>query len=509
MNLDAIQPAKDLFRERAREGNLVPVSLELLADQMTPVSAYSLLRKAARKRGEEANIFLLESVEGGAHLARYSFITLDPEVLISARDHQVRVQYADGRDESWPCQDPLGVLEDMMAAYHPVADPGLPRFTGGAVGYLGYDAVRYFEDLPMPAPDGPNWPELMFGITRKVVVFDHVKHSLILISNAHIQGDAEAAYRQAIDEIQSMLNDLSQPVNASLQAVHSPVRELDLRSNTTEAEYKRMVEKAKEYIRAGDIIQTVLSQRFEAQVDVDPLTVYRVIRSINPSPYMFNLEFGSRCLVGASPEIHVRCEDGRAEVRPIAGTRHRGRDSKEDQALAEELLADPKECAEHIMLVDLGRNDLGRVCEYGSVGVPELMVIERYSHVMHIVSDVTGVLRPDQNAYDLMRATFPAGTLSGAPKIRAMEIISEFEKSRRGAYGGAVGYFGFDGTLDSCITIRTLVLDGKTAYVQAGAGIVADSDPDAEYQETCNKARGMLKALAIARDQDSVSRGDS
>jgi anthranilate synthase component 1 len=317
-----------------------------------------------------------------------------------------------------------------------------------------------------------------------------------------VQDDVEAAYTQSVSELRRMISDLSEPVPVDMYFANAAEADLEVESNTSPEEFRAMVLKAKEYIRSGDIIQTVLSQRFKAHVQVDPLSVYRVIRSINPSPYMFNLEFGGRCMVGASPEIHVRLEDGVAEVRPIAGTRPRGLDAEEDQRLADELLADPKERAEHIMLVDLGRNDLGRVCEYGSVHVPELMVIEKYSHVMHIVSDVVGRIKPDKNAYDLLRATFPAGTLSGAPKIRAMEIISELEPSRRGAYGGAVAYVGFDGTLDSCITIRTLLLDGNEAYVQAGAGIVADSDPESEYLETCNKARGMLKALAIAQNHE-------
>jgi anthranilate synthase component 1 len=502
MNQEYLKPNLRTFTEQAKTGNLIPVCIELMADQLTPVSAYAQLRKGCRERLGKPNIFLLESVEGGERLARYSFIVVEPDVLVSARNHQVKLDYPDGRQEVLESEDPLSVVQDLMKAYSPVTIPRLPRFTGGAIGYLGYDSVRYFEKIDIPTAGEPDWPEMIFAISRKVVVFDHVKHSMLLISNAHVEDDVQAAYDQSVEELNTMIRDLSQPAKSEMYYSNSPESNLSVESNTSPEGFKNMVLKAKEYIRAGDVIQTVISQRFRAQVNVDPLSVYRVIRSINPSPYMFNLEFGGRSLVGASPEIHVRCEDGKAELRPIAGTRPRGMDAEQDQRFADELLADPKERAEHIMLVDLGRNDLGRVCTYGSVHVPELMVIEKYSHVMHIVSDVVGELKPDCNAYDLIRATFPAGTLSGAPKIRAMEIISELEQTRRGAYGGAVAYVGFDGTLDSCITIRTLLLDGNQAYVQAGAGIVADSDPESEYQETCNKARSMLKALGIAQNHE-------
>lgn len=502
MSNEFISPCFEMYSEQAKRGNLIPVYTELLADQLTPVSAYAQLRNGCRARQGKPSVFLLESVEGGEQLARYSFIVVEPDILVSSRNHRVRLNFSDGREETFTSDDPLSVVEDLMKAYVPVTNPDLPRFAGGAIGYLGYDSVRYFEKIEMPKPGEPDWPEMVFAISRKVVVFDHVKHSLLLISNAHVTDDAKAAYDQSVQELDTMIQDLSKPARTEIYFSDFPEADLAVESNTSPETFKNMVLKAKEYIRAGDIIQTVISQRFSAQVSVDPLSVYRVIRSINPSPYMFNLEFGDRCLVGASPEIHVRLEDGKAELRPIAGTRPRGANAEEDQRLADELLADPKERAEHIMLVDLGRNDLGRVCTYGSVHVPELMVIEKYSHVMHIVSDVVGELKPDSNAYELLRATFPAGTLSGAPKIRAMEIISELEQSRRVAYGGAVAYVGFDGTLDSCITIRTLLLDGDTAYVQAGAGIVADSDPDLEYQETCNKARGMLKALGVAQNHD-------
>lgn len=485
----------------ADRGNLIPVSIELLADQLTPVTAYQALRRSALQRNEPPRIFLLESVEGGQHEARYSFIALDPEIMVSSRDGRVKIEHRNGAEEIHEDSDPIEILKTLMSEYQPVTDESLPRFTGGAVGYLGYDAVQYFERIPLRDQEaGLDWPDLMFGITRKVVVFDHVKQSLTLVVNLHCTGDLEEGYRTVCEELQQIADDLSLPTQLTLTPAQvEDVPEVPVHSNMTPDTFKECVRKAKEYIRAGDIIQTVLSQRFEADADIDPLAVYRVIRSLNPSPYMFNLEFGDRCLVGASPEIHVRCEDGIAEVRPIAGTRPRGRNEAEDKALADELLADPKERAEHLMLVDLGRNDLGRVCDYGSVHVPELMVVERYSHVMHIVSDVQGKMKGDCDAFDLMRATFPAGTLSGAPKIRAMEIIAELEPTRRGAYGGAVGYFGFDGTLDSCITIRTLLLDGRKAYVQAGAGIVADSDPDSEFEETKNKARSMLKALALAQ----------
>ena len=340
---------------------------------------------------------------------------------------------------------------------------------------------------------------MVFMVTDALIAFDRVNHSLKIVANAHIDGDPDAAYDKALAQIDELCAALRTPIERVLIDTHCEVEPLEPRSNTTSEEFLDMVKKGKEYIRSGDVIQVVLSQRFEVENQADSLDVYRALRTINPSPYMFCLDMGESAIVGTSPEIHVRCEDRKAEVRPIAGTRPRGKTPEEDQALERELLADPKERAEHIMLVDLGRNDIGRVCDFHSVKVPELMVTEHYSHVMHIVSDVVGTLREGLDEYDAVRATFPAGTVSGAPKIRAMEIIAELEKSKRGPYAGAVGYFNYNGNFDSCITIRTVILDKNKAYVQAGAGVVADSIPEMEYEETRNKARGMMKALALAK----------
>ena len=381
-----------------------------------------------------------------------------------------------------------------------VGDPSLPRFIGGAVGFIGYDMVSQFEPrVPVIPNDEIGNPDMVFMVTDGLIIFDRVNHRLKIVANAHINSDPDAAYDQALAQIDELCEALKAPVERVLIESHDEVEPLIPRSNTTKEEFISMVEKGKEYIRSGDVIQVVLSQRFEVDNEADSLDVYRALRAINPSPYMFCLDMGESAMVGTSPEIHVRCEDKRVEVRPIAGTRPRGKSAEEDQRFERELLADPKERAEHIMLVDLGRNDIGRVCDFNSVCVEDLMVIERYSHVMHIVSDVTGHLSDEHDEYDVMRVTFPAGTVSGAPKIRAMEIIAELEKSKRGPYAGAVGYFNYNGNVDSCITIRTVILDKGKAYIQAGAGIVADSVPLLEYEETQNKARGMMKALALAK----------
>jgi len=489
-------PDKSTFLAKAKHGTLVPVWRELLADQETPVSAYERLRR----HFAGAPTFLLESVEGGEHIARYSFLGGAPRCLFRSFGRRVELEFSDGRREVKEDVDALDVLRDLMAKYQPVPDPALPRFFGGAVGFIGYDAVTQFEPrVPVSKGPGLDWPDMVLGITDTILIFDHTRHTLKVVANVHIEGDAGAAYDAAVGRLDALCKALTVALPHQLLDVNERPAPAAARSNVTPEQFAASVNKAKEYIRAGDIIQVVLSQRFEVDHTGDPLDVYRALRCVNPSPYMYCLEFGDRSVVGSSPEIHVRCEEGKVEVRPIAGTRPRAADPVADQKLADELLADPKERAEHIMLVDLGRNDLGRVCRYGSVRVPELMVIERYSHVMHIVSDVVGDLAAESNVYDLMRATFPAGTVSGAPKIRAMEIISELENTKRGAYAGAVGYFSFDGNLDSCITIRTALLAGGKAYVQAGAGIVADSDPQKEFEETQNKARGMLAALALAR----------
>ncbi len=488
------------FLDRATRGTVVPVWVEVIADQETPVSAYERVRKVLRRRDHASHTFLLESVEGGESVGRYSFIGGAPRAILRSWGRRTEIQFADGARTVVADTDPLDALRDFMRRFRPVHEPSLPPFTGGAVGFLGYDCIAQFEPrVPVRTDAALRAPDMVFMVTDALIVFDRVRHTLKIIANAFVEGDPEQAYDEARRTIASLLEALREPLPRSLTDIHPPADPPEPRSTMTRPEFEAAVRKAQEYIRAGDIIQTVLSHRFEVDFAGDSIDVYRALRLINPSPYMFLLDLGDSSLIGSSPEIHVRSENGRVEVRPIAGTRPRAADPAEDRRLEQELLADPKERAEHIMLVDLARNDLGRVCAAGTVRVPELMVVERYSHVMHIVSDVTGTLAPGRDGFDLMRATFPAGTVSGAPKIRAMEIIAGLEKSRRGPYAGAVGYFSFDGNLDSCITIRTIVLDEGKACVQAGAGIVADSAPGREYEETCNKARAMMKALALSR----------
>ena len=495
-----LYPKREQFIEQAKPGTLVPVWEEFIGDFETPVSAYARIRAALRRTDHASHTYLLESVEGGEHVGRYSFIGGAPRAIFRAWGRRVEIVEAKGGSRVAENAEPLSVLQDYMAQFKPVRDPSLPRFCGGAVGFIGYEAVAQFEPRVPIRDDGDlRSPDLVFMVTDTLVIFDHTRHAIKIVAHAHVEDDAAAAYDQAAASIRHLCEALREPVCAALVDVRTDLPPLPARSNLTREAFCGAVEKAKEFIRAGDIIQVVLSQRFEVDFAGDSLDAYRALRAVNPSPYMFCLDLGGSAMVGSSPEVHVRNEGGHVEVRPIAGTRPRSSDEAEDQRLERELLADPKERAEHIMLVDLARNDLGRVCRYGSVRVPELMVIERYSHVMHIVSDVTGEVGPDFSSYDVMRATFPAGTVSGAPKIRAMEIIAALENCRRGPYAGAVGYFGFEGNLDSCITIRTIILDQGKAFVQAGAGIVADSDPDKEFEETCNKAGGMLKALSLAR----------
>ena len=472
-----VHPTRDAFLELARQGNVVPVCTELLADLETPVSAYAKLRGSSPA-------YLLESVEGGEHVSRYSFIGCNPRKIISAKP-------GDG--------DPLLALETEMRKYLPVSVPGLPPFTGGAVGYLGYEFIHGVEPtVPLATRDELGLPVMWFMLCDSLVVFDRARQLLRLIVNAHIGDDAAAAYDRALTELQRLRDALQQP---------SPLKPLPLPdtgavvvppSNFTRAAFEKMVDDSKEYIRAGDIFQIVLSQRFSRPFDRTPLDLYRALRTVNPSPYMFILETGDFTLVGASPEVHVRLTGRKTEIRPIAGSRPRGKTHEEDVALEKELLIDEKEKAEHLMLVDLARNDLGRVCTYGTVKVPEFMTVERYSHIMHIVSQVEGQLAPDCTAFDLMRATFPAGTVSGAPKIRAMQLIAQMEGLQRGSYAGALGYFSYDGNLDSCITLRTALLKDGKVHVQAGGGIVADSVPALEYQESVNKASAILKAAAMA-----------
>ena len=498
-------PSLNEFREKAKLGNLIPVYKEILADMETPVSAFYKINNSKgvsfssqfRFSDENKYAFLLESVEGGEKVGQYSFLGSNPSIIFQSKGNDVRIDYLEtGGREEITAIDPLAELEKLMAEYKPVAVEGLPRFHGGVVGYLGYDMVRFVEKLPDETEDDVDLPDCLFVLTDTILVFDHINHKIKVVSNAHVKDGADAAYVEAIQKIDRLIDTLKKPlVIQRQQHIH---RAGGITSNMTQDAYEDMVRKAKEYIKAGDIIQTVLSQRLSTAMSADSFDFYRALRTVNPSPYMYYLKLGEINIAGSSPEVMVRVEGDRAEMRPIAGTRPRGQTEQEDIALAEELLADPKERAEHVMLVDLGRNDLGRVCEYGSVMVDEMMVIERYSHVMHIVSNVVGKLRQDQNAFDVIRACFPAGTLSGAPKVRAMEIIDELEPTRRGPYGGAVGYFSFSGNADTAITIRTLVAKNGTAYIQAGAGIVADSDPEREHQESLNKAKALLKAIELA-----------
>ena len=490
-----LHPSLEEFKQRAKKGNLIPVYREILADMETPVSAF-------RKIDDGKYSFLLESVEGGEKWARFSFLGSGPSVVVRSFDRTVEIIRKGKVERRTFDKDPLEAIKDLLSAYRPVPDPGLPRFFGGAVGFMGYDTVRFFERLPARPKPGLGLPDVLFMITDTLVIFDNVTHMIKVVSNAHINGQsAAAAYKEAAAKIDAIVAKLKKGVRGQGSGVRKKKgKETKLTSNFTQAKYEQAVLKAKEYIKAGDIFQVVPSQRFEAKISAEPYEIYRALRLINPSPYMYFLRCGDATVVGASPEVMVRLEGERIELRPIAGTRKRGATEDEDQAMEQELLADPKERAEHIMLVDLGRNDVGRVSTPGSVHVSELMVIERYSHVMHIVSNVRGTLQKGSDAFDVIRACFPAGTVSGAPKIRAMEIIDELEPTRRGPYAGAVGYFGFSGAMDTCITIRTLVIKGNKAYIQAGGGVVADSEPAAEYQETVNKAKAMMRAVQMAEE---------
>ncbi len=481
------------FRHYAREGNLIPLYREILADFETPVSAFA-------KIDHGPSAYLLESVEGGEKWARYSFLGSGSPVVIY-EDRGDLIQLRGKRKKRIPSKgDPLERLRELMEGYRPVTVPDLPRFVGGAVGYLSYDIVRTFEDLPTRRKEHVNLPDFAFLLTDTLLIFDNVAQKIKVVANAHVASsddrDVKRAYRTATERIERMITRLRRPLRRTRP--HRRRRPISFTSNMSKADFEKMVNRTKEYIRAGDIVQAVLSQRWETNVQAPPLQLYRALRVVNPSPYMYYLRVAGVELVGSSPETLVRCEDGVISVRPIAGTRRRGVTSEEDQQLERRLLADEKERAEHVMLVDLGRNDVGRVARQGSVTVDSLMHVERYSHVMHIVSNVTGRLDGSKTAYDVLRACFPAGTVSGAPKIRAMEIIDELEPTRRGPYAGAVGYFSFSGNMDMCINIRTVVIKHHQAFVQAGAGIVADSNPEYEYEETCNKARAMMKAIELA-----------
>jgi len=487
-----LTPGRDEFLKIARQGSLIPVYREILADRITPVSAFE-------KIAGDGGAFLLESVEGGERLGRYSFLGSDPFLTLRSKGRTTTVTEEHGTRTVLlaPGDDALTLLKELLARYRFVETPGLPRFCGGAVGFLAYDMVRFFEKLPEDTVDDLNLDDCCFLFTDTLLIFDHVKHRVKVLCNARVEGDPKAAYDRAAARIEELIARLRTPI-LPLATPPDPNR-VEVAANMTQADYEAIVERCKEYIAAGDAFQVVPSLRFSVRVNACPFELYRALRSVNPSPYMYYLDLGERQVVGSSPEILVTVEDRTVTVRPIAGTRPRGETLQEDARLAEDLLADEKERAEHIMLVDLGRNDIGRVCEYGTVTVDELMVIERYSHVMHIVSNVTGRLAQGKDVFDVMRACFPAGTLTGAPKVRAMEIIEELEPTRRGLYGGAVGYFSFNGDMDFAIAIRTMLLEGNTAYIQAGAGVVADSVPANEYQECVNKARALLTAIEMAQ----------
>ena len=483
-------PDIETFNKLAQQGNLIPVYREIMADMDTPVTAF-------KKVDDGHYSFLLESIEGGEKWGRYSFIGSTPSQIIRSKGHVIEI-IRNGITTATTSEDPLDCIRAILARYSPVEVKGLPRFLGGAVGYLGYDMVRHFENLPGSKPATLDAYDAYFLITDTIIIFDSVSQKIKVVSNAHIDSEitTEQAYQAAAEKIETLIKRLRTPFPSGTT---SPTgKSVQLRSNVSREEFEASVTKAKEYVRSGDIIQVVLSQRFSGELSADPFDIYRVLRTLNPSPYMFFLRLNDTVIAGASPEVMVRKEGRRVELRPIAGTRPRGATAEADELLAVELLADPKERAEHVMLVDLGRNDLGRVCATGTVKVSELMLIERYSHVMHIVSNVQGELEGERDAFDLVRATFPAGTLSGAPKIRAMQIIDELEPVRREIYGGAVGYFSFDGNMDLAITIRTLVIKDGKVHLQAGAGIVADSDPAAEWQETVNKGMAVMKAIEIA-----------
>ncbi len=489
------KPSFEEFKELSKRGNLIPVYREILADEETPVTALLKIRK-------RPYAFLLESVEGGEKWGRYTFLGADPLAVVRVKTEEVEVR-SNGNLMRIPHRgDPLAVLKELLARYRPVTVDGLPRFSGGAVGFLSYEMIRYFEKrLAKKLRADADIDDAVFLVTDTLIIFDNVRHTIKVVASARCedgQGCLEGAYAEATAKIDRMIERLQEPIRPVLLRSGDFRKDVEFDSNMTPEAFREMIRRAKDYIGAGDIIQAVLSQRFSAKNPLDPVDLYRALRFVNPSPYLFFLKMEDVYLIGSSPEVMVRVEDGFAELRPIAGTRKRGRTEQEDRALADELLEDPKERAEHVMLVDLGRNDLGRIAAIGSVQVNQYMVIERYSHVMHLVSNVRAQLAEGKDCFDVMRAAFPAGTLSGAPKVRAMEIIDELEPESRGPYGGAVGYMSFTGNMDFCITIRTMLLKGETLSIQVGAGIVADSDPEKEYEETISKAAGMMKAVKLA-----------
>jgi len=488
-----VKPGRETFEKLASSYSVVPVWAEVLADLETPVSGFLKL-----VRGRPG--FLLESVEGGERWGRYSFIGRRPRLTLRLRQGKLEVK---GSVPRWDLtdDDPLAALQALVSGFSSPSLEGLPPLHGGVVGYLGYDVVHYMERLPRTAVDDLGVPDMVLFLTEELVAFDHLLQKIQVVENVFVGDDPSLAYRQAVERIEQAVDELSHPLSYQPSPVtETGGQELEeaISANMSPAEYMDAVERAKEYIRAGDIFQVVLSQRFEVPLDVDPFEVYRALRLLNPSPYMYYVADEETVLVGSSPEMLVRVRDGEVVTRPIAGTRRRGYTEEEDRLLEAELLSDPKERAEHVMLVDLARNDIGRVVDFGSQRVEDLMVVERYSHVMHIVSSVSGRLAPGNDCIDVLRATFPAGTVTGAPKIRAMEIIDELEPTKRGPYAGVVGYFDFSGNMDTAITLRTLIVHQGRGFVQAGAGIVADSDPHLEYKECRNKARAVIAAVSAA-----------
>lgn len=486
-------PSLDDFRRLAHDNAIIPVYKEILADLETPVTAYLKLSRHSNCS------FLLESVEKAENIGQYSFIGANPSTIFRSKGEE-GVFIHDGEEHPFKSDNPLDELRRYMDQYKPVSIPGLPAFHGGAVGYISYDEVRHFEKLPDENPDTLGLPDLYFVITDTILIFDHVNNKIKIVSNAHVQGDADAVYNEASRKISEIEERLRGPLVVCTERLHSATEEPKIESNFTREAFCDAVEKARDYIRQGDIFQVVISQRFKRQVGISPTNLYRALRCINPSPYMLLLQFPEFALVGSSPEVMTQVKGDRAMLRPIAGTRPRGATAEEDLRLEEELLADEKEIAEHVMLVDLGRNDLGKISKPGTVEpvANKYMVTERYSHVMHIVSEVTGTLREDCSAFEALAATFPMGTVSGAPKIRAMEIIDELEPERRGPYAGGCGSISYSGDMDTCILIRTMVVKDGYAYIQSGAGIVHDSQPEAEYEETVNKAKALMKAVDFA-----------
>ncbi|MCK5214686.1 MAG: anthranilate synthase component I [Candidatus Omnitrophica bacterium] len=491
------------FLKLTKKGNLIPVSREIPGDLDTPVSVYYKIAHDCDYS------FLLESVEGEEKIARYSFLARDPEMVVRSSGQSISITGLTGKKPSTVTKkivgSPLNYIREIMAPFKLVKVPGLPRFCGGLIGYLGYDTVRFFENLPNKPKDNEKLPDILLILAKNSIIFDHRNHKIKIVNCVKVkENDTNArkktAYKKALRGIDVLIKEILAPLKAPLRMRCSTISEKDITSNFSETEFKDIVTRAKKQIRAGEIIQVVLSQRFSVKLKTDPFNIYRMLRTLNPSPYMYYLNFKGIKVVGSSPELLVRCEDGVVETRPIAGTRPRGNNEREDLFYVQDLLNDPKEKAEHIMLVDLGRNDLGRVCEEGSIALSEFMEVEKYSHVMHIVSNVRGKLKKGKDAFDVLQAAFPAGTVSGAPKIRAMEIIDELENISRGPYAGCIGYFSFSGNLDTCITIRTIVVNKDKAAIQAGAGIVADSQPRKEYLETVNKAKAQILAIKKAHN---------